>query len=114
MKKEKRIQETINIFNRGKREFEIRTGRGDEIKILAPQSGMDVSQKIGQRLIRDYPREIVDSDKMTGGSGVNKKAAEIAAREKALAEKEKALADREAEIDALMEKKAKNPQEHQE
>jgi len=58
----------VKIFNKGKRTFEYDKNPEDKIK---GKSFKDVPEKIAERLLKGYPKEIINAKDFEGSSGQN-------------------------------------------
>lgn len=91
---------TITVWNKGKREWDIKNADGKAIK-LSPQESAEMDEAEGRRLVMAYPKDL----STTGVAGPS--ASDLARREQSLrdreanmAAKEKALEEREAVVKA--------------
>lgn len=102
---------TITVWNKGKREWQLKNADGKLVKI-GPQESIEMEEGEGRRYVMGYPRDL----STTGIAGPSqsdlaRREQSLKDREKNLAEKEKALEEREKAVkareDALSEDKPK-------
>lgn len=111
---------SITIWNKGKRTWDIKNSEG-KIEKVGPQESVQMEEVAGLKLVAQYPRDLTTTgiaspsfdDLKRREQSIRDREANLDAREKALEEREKTVSEREKALDgpseAVAEPAAKKP-----
>lgn len=102
-KKDEKPEEKIRIHNKSRREYQIPpTKKGGKMRKIEPGRAIEVEESLGNRLIKAYPRDLINFENLVSGDrkDIKKENKKLESQNKSLAKQNEDLL---ARIEALEE-----------